>query len=309
MAKIRLNEADDNNPTPSIFDGFSDGVKQALDSNDWDKAFKNANPEELDNLMALWLDEFLYVSVDAKGKTIDQFVNELNNKVNDLNKVIQLTLEWYTAFGSVNEETNPFFNYLSNIRSYDIIPTYDDLLIINNKYADNTLENNNLRLSRDDAFYTVIFSTKGWYGGDNVSKEYWLDVYAYLSDKSACTSLLKKWNNENPKRKVPINNEKGLPDTKNLITKWYDFRDLVLSVEGRYEQMRSKDEIDTIINSMDKPTTYSYDGEDTQSTKKRNKIKDIKKLDKFLNDTNLLSDENRLLASDLKSWLNNQSDI
>lgn len=222
-----------------------------LQNKEYDKALQEASQEDKIKVVTKWL--------------FDNAPNII--QLDDIDS-LEMVLEWVNAYKTFDVNRNPFTSYLVGANKKGIKTTYDDLLTINNKYANGILINDDLR----EQSMANILASKSFYV-DKTSddeQEYWVDTYALLSDLNSYRDIIKRLE---PIRKFKLGNEEY--DVINFASSDYNaqfkFRDLVLFNDGDpSKSLRPKKVIEEFFDGLkeDKPQR-------TNATKKKVNWKEV----------------------------------
>lgn len=254
-----------------VLEELSEETQKYFDSKDYNNAFKNANSGELKELTGEWLD----ANVDYEER--------------DRDNIIELILQWYNAFDSIDPNNNPFINLLIDLKPLKVKVSYNDLNVINNKYFDRVLEDDNLW---KDSRWSLL-NKKEYWDRKTEDQEFLLDMYFYFSDDNNVIDAIQP---------LVDNNVKLLVDNEELPLEQYikhpqDFKDIVVYKEGNFNNnIREVSSIEQLTKDLSK-----YQNRTTQKIK----YKDSRKLKDFIDNNKGKLDKD--LLSDIKTWLNSES--
>lgn len=160
----------DNESTPSELE-----KPQTL--KDWDKRILDAGPSEYLDVVQDWLNTYV----------------EDNRMANSNIPTLKLIHSWITAYKTVDENRNPFISTLLYItNTLKIKPTYDDLVSINNGYADGNLTDKDL----SGGTRVPTLQCKDFYGNSGNDQEDYLYYYKLLGSKEFMNTLEKLKSNK-----------------------------------------------------------------------------------------------------------------
>jgi len=246
----------------------------------YELALQNSPQKDLKPILNHWLSK--YSSVDVK---------------ND-DQILDLVENWYVYFKSIYDRTNPFFAYLKFLKKLGVKPKYNDLVVVNNKYQEKVLTDEDLRENNS------VLENVNFYGKEVKDQNFWLDVYAFFSQPKEVERALVNY----PEETLKIGNDTFyVSDLKriNSGTNTYILRDSLLFDGGnRNSTLRT---MSTIRNATDRLYEYMNKDDYSKETKPK-KEKDYNnkyKLKDFIEDnSNALSDKD--LRNDLRLWLDEE---
>lgn len=153
------------------------GLEKPQTIKDWDKRILDAGPSEYLNVVQDWLNTYV----------------EDNRMANSNMPTLKLIHNWITAYKTVDEDRNPFISTLLYItNALKIKPTYDDLVSINNSYADGNLTDKDL----SGGTRSHILLCKDLYGKSGNDQEDYIYYYKLLGSKEFMDTLEKLKSNE-----------------------------------------------------------------------------------------------------------------
>lgn len=153
------------------------GLEKPQTLKDWDKRILDAGPSEYLNVVQDWLNTYV----------------EDNRMANANIPTLKLIHNWINAYKTVNEDRNPFISTLLYItNALKIKPTYDDLVSINNSYADGNLTDKDL----SGGTRSHILLCKDLYGKSGNDQEDYIYYYKLLGSKEFMNTLEKLKSNE-----------------------------------------------------------------------------------------------------------------
>ena len=153
------------------------GLEKPQTIMDWDKRILDAGPSEYLNVVQDWLNTYV----------------EDNRMANSNMPTLKLIHNWITAYKTVDEDRNPFISTLLYItNALKIKPTYDDLVSINNSYADGNLTDKDL----SGGTRSLILQCKDLYGKNGNDQEDYIYYYKLLGSKEFMNTLEKLKSNK-----------------------------------------------------------------------------------------------------------------
>lgn len=268
----------------------SQEVVNAFNSGKYDEAFKLANTTELEEVMTMWIEKNL---------------NNMKFNDSELSKIVQLLLEWYVAYNSVDPNKNPLFFYLTYLNQKQITPKYDELILVNNKYARNELTRDDLKLDNEsksgESLVCPVLSNKNFYNQSNNDQDYWIDICEFFSDEREVKDILS--NLKDSGKVIQIEGEEQVQDANYYMNHIKDFRDLILFINGdRNGSLRA-------TSSIEKLTKDLADNQKSGSEKNAKLDKASKKtINQFIKD-NKQAFENKDFVKILRQYLNSLGEI
>lgn len=113
--------------------------------------------------------------------TFKEFLKDYFKDTIDTESPLEFSLlkKWFDAYGSIN---NPLFNYIATVNNKMNTQklSYEDLFIFNNAYARRQILENDINKYQTDGVMELLLNPK-YYLGDQESKEFWLEIFQYLS--------------------------------------------------------------------------------------------------------------------------------
>ena len=259
-------------------------IWEYVNANDFENAFINSQDSDLKLVVTNWLSK--YSNVD----------------VND-DQIVDLVTNWYLFFKSSNDKENPFFAFLKYLKEKGIKPSYNDLVVINNKYQERILDDEDLKKRT----INDVLNTSYFYGKPIDNQNYWLEIYAFLSDENEIRRIANGLN-DNAKIKVG-----ETIFTKENIGEKNKLRDVLLFGENygdNKNKITNPSDVQFILNYIaqnmsDDATIKNKPTNNNNTTKKpRNRnFKNEYKLNQFLNDNASALKDNELL-NDIQTWIN-----
>ena len=189
--KIRLLEDDLQKPTNTSQN--SDGTTPTeLGIDSWDTPNEFEQPSKIKDWDKLILEE-------SPSKALETVQSFLNIYVEDFRMgnanipTLKLIHSWITAYKTADESRNPFISTLFYItNTLKIKPTYDDLVSINNSYADGNLTDKDL----SSGTRSPIIQCKDLYGKSGSDQEDYIYYYKLLGSKEFMNTLEKLKDNK-----------------------------------------------------------------------------------------------------------------
>lgn len=132
---------------------------------------------------------------EDKRKALDlsicKYLPNLQPMIDD-NNTMNLLMGWYEAFRTINPQINPFYNYIrylnKNFNNLNVVPTYQTLAILNNKYHDNLIRDRDLI----DNSRSALLNNPEFYKATPEAQDYYLDIYAFFNDDDKLNQLMDK---------------------------------------------------------------------------------------------------------------------
>lgn len=148
------------------------GLEKPQTLKDWTTYILDAGPSEYLNVVQDWLNTYV----------------EDNRMANSNIPTLKLIHNWITAYKTVEDDRNPFISTLLYITNeLKIKPTYDDLVSINNSYADGNLTDKDL----SGGTRSPIIKCKDLYGKSGTDQEDYIYYYKLLGSKEFMNTLEK----------------------------------------------------------------------------------------------------------------------
>lgn len=269
--KTLLEKADPNN--------FNDSrVYHLANTKNYNKAFDEATGDDVDAVMQVWLEDNL------DGLTDWKFDKDS----------VKLFTNWYRAFNSLEPMKNPFIYLAQQLKKDNQKLKYNDWAVINNKYAENIILN-------DDLYNSELLVSPYLYKVNNFEDQaYIIDVYTLYSQPDEVNKSLNVW----PTEKVGFGDKEY--NKKDLLKDTDLFRDLVIFKDGdNKNELRSADEIEEIIKSI---SYYMQNTKQRPQKKSTREIEDEDELNDFLKRNEDILKKGTLL-SDLKTYLMGIEDL
>lgn len=240
-----------------------------LNNNNFSFALQTANQQDLKAIITEWLLKNVK-TINAKD-----------------DQIVDLIVSWYTAFKSLSDKSNPFIDYLKNfIGNSTIKPKYNDLIVINNNYAENILTNDDLRVNT----LNPVLANPTFYGKSIDAQNYWLELYAFFGVDGNVKATT---NNLPDDFELKIDNDTFKKDD---LTRTDVLRDAILFIGGNPNQPLRKPR--TIEKALNKLAQY-VDREQVTSTNRNKKTyNDKDKIRQFIRDNRDLFND-RDFVSDL----------
>lgn len=171
--------SDDTAPNELGIDSWDtpNGLEKPQTLKDWTKYILDAGPSEYLNVVQDWLNTYV----------------EDNRMANSDIPTLKLIHNWITAYKTVEDDRNPFISTLLYITNeLKIKPTYDDLVSINNSYADGNLTDKDL----SGGTRSPIIKCKDLYGKSGTDQEDYIYYYKLLGSKEFMSTLEKLKSNK-----------------------------------------------------------------------------------------------------------------
>lgn len=189
--KIRLLEDDLQKPTNTS--QSSDGTTpNELGIDSWDTPNGLEKPQTLKDWTTYILDAGPSEYLNAVQDWLNTYVED-NRMANANIPTLKLIHNWITAYKTVEDDRNPFISTLLYITNeLKIKPTYDDLVSINNSYADGNLTDKDL----SGGTRSPIIKCKDLYGKSGTDQEDYIYYYKLLGSKEFMSTLEKLKSNK-----------------------------------------------------------------------------------------------------------------
>lgn len=136
-----------------------------LEKKDYQGAIENSQQQDLEPIITKWIFD--------NAPAFD-----INNE-----DIVNLVTRWFLAYKTFD---NPFFDYMKKVNELNIKPNYNGMVAINNKYAQNIINDKDLKGDNELIFNQALYNNR-----DTVEDlDYIIDIYTFFNDEKELNEIL-----------------------------------------------------------------------------------------------------------------------